>query len=122
MCLSFPRSQAGHKAEQMKPPDIKAAPEPRRRPSQPANLARIERLLAEYPELNAEEEREIARYLRNPPLLDIEFLRENDALRGALERFEEEHRDAISPRPARWVASVTAAVVLLVGLAAFLAD
>lgn len=119
--MSFPSRRAAREPEQMAVADLGPARESRPRPCQPAKLARIEALLTKYPALSAEEEREIARYLRNPPLLDIEFLRQNEALRGNLGCFEQEHREAISPRPAGLVSSVTGALVLLVGLAAFLA-
>jgi len=68
-------------------------PETKREIGRPELRARMEQLIARYPEVSEEETREILAFLRKGPHLDVGLVTSEDALRPKIEEIRARHRD-----------------------------
>ena len=74
-------------------------------------LQRIERILDRFPEISAEEESEVLRYMERAPLLDAALLHEIPRIRSQLALFLKKHERSLATakRRSELVCAVVAA-------------
>lgn len=94
------------------------SPSAQRKLGESSRRARAENLLGRYPDIDAGEMRELLRFLKKGPPLEVALLTTDDQTSAKLRRFRDDHRGEFSLGPKEYsiVAIIVAGLVALLSL------